>query len=149
MEAEGKIPWLRVERRLENAENYWLATTRPDGRPHCVPIWGLWADGALWFWTRRESVKAKNLAASPFAVVHLESGDDVVIVEGKVEAPRDPGRAAEALAAYASKYPEFDVASERLGDPYYLRPGIAHAWLEAVQDETRSRWKPVPKTDQP
>lgn len=143
--AERKIPWLRVERRLKNAENYWLATTRRDGRPHCVPVWAVWIEGALWFWTPRESVKAQNLAESPFAVVHLQSGDDVVIVEGKVEMSPDPDRAAEALAAYASKYPEFNVASEGLGDPHCLHPSVAHAWLEAVLDETHSRWEPVPK----
>ena len=141
---EQQIRWTRVARRLRNAENYWLSSTRPDGRPHCVPIWGVWAEGALWFWTEATTVKARNLAANPRASVHLESGGDVVIVEGDVERITEPSDAAEALAAYAEKYPDFDVDSPRLGDPYRLRPRVAHAWLEALLPKSRSRWEPPP-----
>ncbi len=79
------------------------------------------------------------------SLVQLEDGNDVVIVEGKVEAPQDPERTKAALAVYAAKYPDFDVASQELGNPHCLRPRVAHAWLEAAVDETRSRWEPVPE----
>jgi hypothetical protein len=147
MATAARIPWLRVERRLRNAETYWLATTRPDGRPHCMPLWGVWIDGVLWFWTPSESVKARNLVASPFAVVHLDGGDEVVILEGRVSVPDDADQTAAALAAYAHKYNDFDVTSERLGDAHCLRPTVAHAWVEALLDETRSRWEPIPEID--
>jgi PPOX class probable F420-dependent enzyme len=141
---EASIPWARVERRLRNAEIYWLASTRPDGRPHCVPIWGVWGAGCLWFWTDRSTVKARNLATDPRASVHLESGDDVVILDGEVERVLDSDGAAQRLAAYADKYPDFDLESERLGDPYRFRPRIAHAWLEALLPDGRARWEPPP-----
>ncbi len=65
--------------------NYWVCTTRADGRPHAMPVWGLWLDDAVLFSTDPESVKARNLAARPDVVVHLESGDDVVVVDGRAE----------------------------------------------------------------
>jgi len=56
-----------------------------DGLPHAVPVWGVWVDGALYFGTDRRSRKARNLATNQGAVVHLESGDDAVILEGFAE----------------------------------------------------------------
>ncbi|MEI6136703.1 MAG: pyridoxamine 5'-phosphate oxidase family protein [Chloroflexota bacterium] len=34
----------RALARLRTAMNYWIATTRPDGRPHAAPVWGVWLD---------------------------------------------------------------------------------------------------------
>src|SRR5712692_1387743 len=81
----GLLPWGPAEARLGAAHNYWLSTTRPDGRPHAMPVWGVWRDGVLYVGTDRGSRKARNLAANPACVVHLESGDDVVILEGVAE----------------------------------------------------------------
>src|SRR5215213_9005621 len=41
-EAKGMLEWEWAEERLRESHNYWLATTRPDGRPHVFPIWGVW-----------------------------------------------------------------------------------------------------------
>src|SRR3954471_8763711 len=76
------LPWRTSVDRLERARSYWICTTRADGRPHAAPVWGLWLDDALWFSTGRASLKARNLARDPRLVVHLESGDEVVILEG-------------------------------------------------------------------
>ena len=64
----------------------WLGTTRPDGRPHNVPVWFLWQDPVIVVFTPRRSQKVKNLAATPACVVTLDSadgGNDIVIVEGR------------------------------------------------------------------
>ena len=43
-------------------------TTCPDGRPHCVPVWGVWPiDNAFYFSSGAKSRKARNLAANPNA----------------------------------------------------------------------------------
>lgn len=78
---KGTINWADVCKKLEASRNYWIATTRPDGRPHAMPVWGFWFDDAVIFGTGRETVKGRNLARDPHAVVHLESGDDVVVLE--------------------------------------------------------------------
>jgi PPOX class probable F420-dependent enzyme len=139
------IPWERVERRLRNAETYWLATTRPDGRPHTMPVHGLWQDRAFWFATDRGSVKGRNLARNPDAAVHLESAGDVVIVEGRAGVVEDPAITTQVTPALAAKY---GVGEEELGlgrptdggALYLLRPRLVHAWLEAAFPQSRSRW---------
>ena len=44
-------PWAEARGRLEKAEVYWLATVRPDGRPHITPLLSVRLDGALYFCT--------------------------------------------------------------------------------------------------
>src|SRR3972149_4391760 len=85
-----RFPWSRAARLLESARNYWVCTTRPDGRPHAVPVWGIWLDGTFYFSTGRQSRKARNLAANPHVAVHLESGSEAVIVEGGAGGGTDP-----------------------------------------------------------
>ena len=76
------LPFAHADERLAKSRNYWICTSRPDGRPHSIPVWGFWLDGALYFGTARATRKARNLAHNPAISVHLESGDDVVILEG-------------------------------------------------------------------
>src|SRR5580658_1076789 len=101
---EGMLPWTGASERLERSRNYWIGTTRPDGRPHAVPVWGVWLDGAIFFGTERTSTKARNLTANPAAVIHLESGDDVVILEGAVRRITDKKEIAAVDAVYLAKY---------------------------------------------
>jgi Pyridoxamine 5'-phosphate oxidase len=89
-DGEGLLPWSFVDERMANARNYWVATTRPDGRPHATPVSGVWIDGSFYFGTGPGSRKARNLAKNQHLVVHLESGDEVVILEGVAEEVADP-----------------------------------------------------------
>ena len=82
---EGFLSWSDVEGRLTEAKNYWLATVRPDGRPHVTPLWGVWVDRGLYFDGLPTTRWGRNLATNPQAAVHLESADDVVILDGRVE----------------------------------------------------------------
>jgi hypothetical protein len=34
------LDWPTVRRALQEAKQYWLASVRPDGRPHVIPIDG-------------------------------------------------------------------------------------------------------------
>jgi hypothetical protein len=77
----GMLPWSWAEERLAAAHNYWIATSGP----HASPVWALWRDGAVVFSCSPRSRKARELARDPRVVVHLESGDEVVIVEGEAE----------------------------------------------------------------
>src|SRR5208282_1152208 len=84
-DGRGLLPWSWAEKRLSRGWNYWLATTRPDGRPHLMPVWGLWWEGAFWFSTGDKTVKARNLASNPNCVVTPDRGDEAAIVEGRAE----------------------------------------------------------------
>jgi pyridoxine/pyridoxamine 5'-phosphate oxidase len=123
--------WAAIQAQLAASRSYWLATTRTDGRPHAMPIWGVWLDGALWFGTGLESVKGRNLARDPRAIVHLESADDAVILEGEARRAHDDA----AYAAYSAKYatpadPASFAALPGVGALFAFVPAVVHAWLE-------------------
>ncbi len=129
------LPWEWAVERLERSRNYWICTTRGDGSPHAAPVWGLWWDDAVVFGTNPESRKGRNLARDPRVTIHLESGDEVVILEGEIErAPIDDPIA----DAYDAKYgfrPD-----PRAGAWYWLRPKRAHTWLEHDYPNTATRF---------
>jgi len=142
---DGLLDWSWAVERLTAAKNYWFSTTRPDGRPHAMPAWAAWIDGALYFDGSPETRRGRNLAANPAISVHLESGDEVVILEGETRYPGKPDRAlAERLAAeLARKYgptytPSPDTWNE--GGLWQLRPKIAFGWSEFPKNVTRWRF---------
>ena len=94
---EGLLPWSWAVDRLENSHNYWIATTRADGRPHVMPVWGVWLDGRYIFSTARTSRKASNLADNASCVVCTEGATEAVIVEGGGGGHRQPRRLATGL----------------------------------------------------
>lgn len=129
-DGSGALPFEWAEERLVAARNYWVCTTRADGRPHAMPVWGLWHDGTVLFSTDPESVKARNLAARPDTVVHLESGDDVVVVEGRAERVPPADLPADFVDAYENKYGHrLDVSIPEFAF-YRVRPSRVLAWRE-------------------
>src|SRR5687767_14014438 len=97
---EGLLDWSWAVERLETAKNYWFSTTRPDCRPHAMPAWGASFDAVLYFDGSPETRRMQNLAANPAISIHLESGDEVVILEGESGPVEKPDQAlAEKLAA--------------------------------------------------
>lgn len=141
-EADGMLTWEWVENQMAASRNYWICSTRPDGKPHASPVWGIWVDGALYFGADRQSRKAKNLTHSPFVIVHLESGDDTVIFEGTVEEVTDRAIHARLAAAYAQKYPMFtpDPEPPPTQITFVLKPKTVFAWLETSFPKTATRW---------
>ena len=126
---DGTLPWSWVEQQCESARNYWVCTTRDDGRPHAAPVWGLWLDGAVVFSTDPSSAKAHNFRQRPEVVVHLESGDEVVIVEGRVEA-FDPAAMTVFCDLYEAKYAYRPTESQTADGVYAVRPRRVLAWRE-------------------
>ena len=134
------VLWDAVRQRLEAARNYWVVTVRADGRPHAMPVWGVWHGGAVCFSTDPASRKGRNLAANPEVVVHLESGDDVVVVEGTAAPLTDPDALTRFADAYEAKY----RFRPDVGDPacgvYRVRPRVVFAWVEQDFPTTATRW---------
>jgi PPOX class probable F420-dependent enzyme len=102
----GHIPWNKVDLWLRAHRSIWLATTRPDGRPHAAPVWYVWEEPGqrLYFQTVRTSRKGRNLARQPWVVAHLLDGDDTLILEGPAAIVTDPDERARIEAAYGDKY---------------------------------------------
>jgi hypothetical protein len=111
-----------------------------------MPAWGAWLDGVVYFDGSPETVRMRNLVQNPAISIHLESGDEVVILEGESYAVGKPERAlAERLAAalakkYAPTYaPTPDTWDE--GGLWALRPKVAFGWSEFPTNVTRWRFE--------
>lgn len=72
----------QVERRLQTEQNLWLATVRPTGTPHLVPIWFVWVAGRIYLCTAAGSVKVRNLMQNPHVAIALEDGSQPIVIEG-------------------------------------------------------------------
>jgi PPOX class probable F420-dependent enzyme len=138
-DAEGLLEWSWAEERLAAARNYWVCTTRPDGRPHAMPVWGLWHEGAFYFSSSPDSRKARNLAANPAVTVHLESGDEVVIVEGGAEVESEEALLTQLAAEYSRKY-SFEVSFTGGRPLNVVVPVTAYAWIEQAYPATATRF---------
>jgi len=103
-EGAGLLPWSWAEERIAKARSLWVSTVRDDGRPHAMPVWGVWIAGGFWFSTGLVTVKARNLARSPLCVLTTESADEAVIIEGRAQLEGDADELAEVSAAYVAKY---------------------------------------------
>ncbi len=145
---DDTLSWREVAARLAGARNYWLSTTSPAGAPHAAPVWGVVIGQTLYLYSERRTRKARNLAADPRLVVHLESGDDVVIVRGTAADLGHPAQAPDVVAALAAKYaspadrqylpdadPAFDVV-------YAIRPQSAMMWRLPDYEASQRRWSP-------
>jgi len=135
---EGRlIDWPSVEAKLTSAHNYWLVTSSPQGTPHAAPLWGLWHEGSFFFGTDPSSMKAVNISRNNAVVVHLESGDDVVILEGKARQLLGEALATRLDKAYRQKY-GFPLQ----GNPIYgVQVDTAFAWAESDFPESATRWR--------
>jgi len=106
------IPWEKVRETLDQGfsqmpessgpdrHTYWLATMRPDGRPHVVPLGILWVDGAFYFTAGANTRKAKNLAQNPNCVVTVATHDFDLVFEGKALKVTDRDKAERIAEAY-------------------------------------------------
>lgn len=144
---EGLLDWSWAEERLRDARNYWIVTTRPDGRPHAAPVWGVYVGGAVVFGTDPGSVKARNLAHQPYVVVHLESGDELVTLEGTIaQGLPDDLDFTTVDDEYARKYEDpdsgeaFHLSPEMASGLWVLRPAVAFGWYEHDFLRSATRW---------
>jgi hypothetical protein len=147
---ECLIEWADVERRLVEAVSFWVATTCPDGRPHVVPRWGVWVDRRFFYDGSPDTVHARNLRHDPRCVLHLEDGNEVVILEGQSvygESP-EPDLAGRLSDAFGAKYggrgyhPSPDAwDGPDAGGLLVFTPRKAMAWFDFPNDVTRFRFE--------
>ena len=147
---DGLLPWSYAEQRLTQSKNYWVCSVRPDGRPHSVPVWAAWVDGALYYDGAPDTIHNRNIIVNPNVSVHLEDGAQVVIFEGVVQAIAKPERAlAERVAeVFRGKYADSGYApqadqwdSSGPGGLYVIKPKRVLAWTKFPTDCTRWTFK--------
>ena len=132
------LPWRDVDSRLASATQYWLATVRPDGRPHAVPLDGIWLALSWYFGGSQSAVKHRNLVRNPRATLHLCDAMAPVIVEGVCAWERPPpGTAKQLAAASKAKYGYGPPPGAYREGLWKLRPTRVLAWTDLGSDATR------------
>ena len=138
-EGSGLLDWSWGVERLSRSHIYWIATARPDSRPHVMPVWGVWLDDVFYFSSGRQSRKIRNLATNAHCVVSVQEGTDCVIVEGKAKEVSSGPMHAAICNAYRAKY-QTDLGE--LGEPIYaIHPTVAFGLQESDFVGSATRWK--------
>jgi nitroimidazol reductase NimA-like FMN-containing flavoprotein (pyridoxamine 5'-phosphate oxidase superfamily) len=104
-------PWEAIGALLADAQLYWIVTVRADGRPHAVPLVGVWRDSAFYFCTGPDEQKQRNLDANSHVAITTgsmgaggwDSGKDVV-AEGVAARVTDPDELQTLADAWFAKY---------------------------------------------
>ncbi|MDP9493761.1 MAG: pyridoxamine 5'-phosphate oxidase family protein [Actinomycetota bacterium] len=146
VESGPLLDWKTAESRLIESLHYWLSTTRPDGRPHVVPRWGVWIDDKFFYDGSPLTRHARNLDVNPHCALHLEDGYAPTMLEGISTVP-DPitGELGARLSVeYQRKYEKLGYApgpdawsGEGAGGMHVFVPTTAIAWSQFPTDVTR------------
>ena len=137
------VDWEWVAEQMTVSKNYWLSSVRPDGRPHVVPRWGVFIDNKFFYDGSPKTLHARNIMKNPYVSLHLESGDQVVMMEGISEAAEKPtsefaNQLAEAISGkysddgYSPKPDQWDE-----GGLYVFTPRQCIAWTVFYENPTK------------
>ena len=119
------LAWSWVEQQLRDAGTYWVVA-RASAHPPARPVWGFWHDSALHLSIGSPAIRG-GIERDPRVTVHLDSGTDVVIVEGTAsvdEMTRD------LLDAYDAKY-DWVYDADSYGPFTLVTPQVVKAWRTA------------------
>ncbi len=151
----GALPWSWAEERLVGNKNFWVVTASASGRPHAMPVWGVWDRGSerFWFSCSPEARKARNIADNPQCVVAVDDTVECVSVEGRariVDASREGPVIDLIVSQYVTKYwedPSVHAEMEAFLRGHLLvevTPELAFGIIEReeefAQRATRWRW---------
>lgn len=103
-DGRGFLPWSWAEERLTKSHDYWVATARPDGRPHLMPVWAVWDAAELWFSSSVGSRKARNLSREPRCSIATDNAWEPVVLEGVAHVVTDHDALARYIALENEKY---------------------------------------------
>jgi PPOX class probable F420-dependent enzyme len=142
-EGSGLLPWSWAEDRLAASHDYWVATTRPDGRPHVMPVWAVWDAGYLWFSSSRGSRKARNLDADPRLTMTTDNALEPVVVDGTAARVLDLEARSRFMglsnAKYGTDYP-VDFLDPEVNATYRVTPVSVIGLVEANFTDSPTKW---------
>jgi hypothetical protein len=125
---QDPLAWSWVEKQLEAAGIYWLVACTP-GHPHPRPVWGLWHGQRLHLSVGSPTLM-RAVGQDPSVTVHLDSGTDVVLLEGTAIPTARGGTPSLVIEAYNAKYDwEYQVA--QYGELIVVQPLRVLAWRTA------------------
>jgi hypothetical protein len=123
------IPWSRPREQLvagskgdrpdgDTGPAYWLATVRPDGRPHATAVGALWADDRVYFTSGPGTRKSRNLAADPRCTITVSLDDIDLVIEGSARRVTDPATLERLATMYRDQGWPAEVAGDAFTAPY-------------------------------
>jgi hypothetical protein len=137
------VDWNWVAAQLTDSTSYWLCSVRPDGRPHVIPRWAVYLDGKIYYDGSPETRHSRNIELNPNISVHLESGDQVIILEGTAVPAEKPtpeldGRL---VKAYRNKYAVHGYSPNPhqwdKGGLFVFTPRQCISWTKFNKDPTK------------
>ena len=136
---KGLLLWSHVTERMTQAMHYWICTIGPKGHPHVTPVDGLWLNDRLYFGGSSQTRRNRNLITNPTVSVHLDSSDDVVILQGEAhlqtpdhELAVQLSKASAAKYGYGPKPEEYEASGVQI-----FHPHTVFAWKQFPSDVTR------------
>ena len=123
------IPWSRPRDQLmagskregsgrDTGRTYWLATVRPDGRPHATAVGALWEDDRVYFTSGPGTRKSRNLAADPRCTITVSLDDVDLVIEGSARRVTDPATLEKLAALFRDQGWPAEVSGDALTAPY-------------------------------
>ena len=143
-QGSGLMAWAEAGRRLTGSHDYWVATVTPAGRPHVMPVWGVWLDGRLWFSSGGRSRKARNLAVEPRCTVTTDDAQNPVVLEGVTERVVDAEGIAAFVVAMNAKYGggmTVEFQDPAVNGTFAVRPEQAFALTHDDFVGSPTRWR--------
>jgi hypothetical protein len=154
---EQPAAWEEIEAKLSEAQDasHWLATVRPDGRPHQRPIWAEWVAGSLYFTCGSNTVKRKHLARDGRCSISMHIQGVDLVIEGNARQVTDEAELLRVRDAYAAK--GWTTPTVRDGafhdtfgaptagpppyDVYRIEPTLAYGFPVQEWDFSPTRWR--------
>ena len=100
------VPWSRALQALEGGPGtgtWFLATVRPDGRPHVAGVGAIWDEGKVYVVSGDGTRKSRNLAANPTCSIAVSLDGMDIVVEGDAERVTDQATLERLAARYAKE----------------------------------------------
>jgi hypothetical protein len=142
-EGTGLLSWVEVEPRIASSHDYWLASTWPDGRPHVMPVWGVWERCALWLSSSRRSRKIANLLQDERCVATIDNPRDPIVIEGLAEVITAEAQIYHFLKSLNAKYRTayaLDFLDPAINATVRIVPRIVFALLQEDFCGSPTRW---------
>jgi nitroimidazol reductase NimA-like FMN-containing flavoprotein (pyridoxamine 5'-phosphate oxidase superfamily) len=154
------LEWARVIEGLDKtreldvndaAGRYWIATTRPDGRPHVMAVGIVWDDGSFYLVTGAGTQKGKNLAHDPRCVVSVAAPGIDIVAEGEAKTIRDEGELQRIATLFSDWGPQVrdgafwhEFSAPSAGPPpwdvYEITPTTVYA-VATAEPHGATRWR--------
>jgi hypothetical protein len=151
------IPWSRALAALDSGEpeksTRFLATMRPDGRPHLAGVGALWDNGKVYVVSGPTTQKSRNLAENPQCAVAMSFTGIDLVIEGVATRVTDDATLQRLAKRYADQgWPArvengaftYDYSAPSAGPPPWYLYAITPTTIYGVLSEDpggATRWR--------